>query len=648
MGIDLIRLAIAAMVAILGAGTIEARDDICLRNHYILDVECPMDRSFGTNGLVYLGAAFQRPNDGQEASLADRASPAFIGDDEPMYVRTLAGGAILVGTRRTLTRVTPRGAVDAGFGYGQKTTSGRCVTPQRCNGVFGPFVVLDDGSIVVSMVASTSWAYAGPGVFGLVKLDANGKRDPSFGTDGVALLEQVEGLDDIHPVGLMSQPDGSLVVVGSTLVRSTWQYRWSMARFGSKGAPDRAFGAGGRRLLDRGNDVLPGFAEASDGKFYLGGNDGLRQGAPWVKTFPYSVTRFAASGEWDASFTPHLIPGPELFQSYQGSPGDLVQFTLAPPGPTLAVERDGSLLVVAHGIGEDIGGGYFKWADVRRVDPLGSISRDLPDMDGVADLVIDRDGFIVLTSGWVSEGSRITRYDANGGLDRSFGLLGKRTLPNGMLGRAIHRADSGRIFVAAVMYTSEYDAESRQYQLKRQPVLTRLRPSEDGAIGLVREFKQRAKPYYFYTLFEQEVDWLRKDQASSNAVWEESAGAFPAWAEPGPGLVPVCRFVSGPAQLPQFAHFFTADQAVCETIKPPNDVWTYEGVAFYVRRPSVTGTCPTDTRGLYAARNGVTGVPNIKFYYWGTYDHIESLWTGLLPFGWFRESESGLIGCMPD
>lgn len=639
MGATRFSLAVASLIVIVGASPVEAREDLCKRNHYILDVECPIELSFGTGGLAYLGPPNKSYYGGDPIGLIeDRASPSFIGYDDPMFVRSLEDGAILVGTRRTLTRVTARGAVDTSFGYGQRSTSGRCVTPARCNGVFGPFIVLDDGSILVSLVASTSWEYAGPGVFGLVKLDANGKRDRSFGVDGIALLAQTEGLDDIHAVGLMRQADGSIVVVGSTLVRSTWQYRWSMARFAPNGVPDQAFSAGGRRLLDRGNDALPAFAEGAGGRFYLAGNDGTRQSAPWIRQFPHSVTRFTATGEWDSSFAPYQIPGQKLFQEHEYGSDVLVQFTVSPPRPAMAEDQDGSLLVVANELGQGFGG-HTAWANAARVGPDGTGSVVARDFDASNDVLIDHDGFIVL-----SGGSVVTRRHASGALDRSFGLLGTRTLPKSMHALAIHVTKSGRVLVAGTVWSSAFDPISRRNYLERQPVLGLLRPADGRLIGLVAEFKQKANSYYFYTAFEEEIAGLKNAEARGDGVWERTGGTFPAWSEPAPGLLPVCRFASGPAQRPQFAHFFTADPLLCETIKPPNDTWTFEGVAFYIQKPNTKGVCPANTQPLRGARNGISGVPNVRLF---VPDSIESTWTRTLPEGWSHEGTAGVVGCLP-
>ncbi len=81
--------------------------------------------------------------------------------------------------------------------------------------------------------------------FAVVRLDADGRRDPTFGTDGVALVGVAPGVSEV-PKTALEMPDGSLVVTGYASVDGAIQV--VLFRLTPQGALDPAFGTGGITL----------------------------------------------------------------------------------------------------------------------------------------------------------------------------------------------------------------------------------------------------------------------------------------------------------------------------------------------------------------------------------------------------------------
>ncbi|MFO1302711.1 MAG: hypothetical protein U1F54_03215 [Burkholderiales bacterium] len=108
--------------------------------------------------------------------------------------------------------------------------------------------------------------------------------------------------------------------------------------------------------------------------------------------------------------------------------------------------------------------------------------------------------------------------------------------------------------------------------------------------------------HYFLTTSPEEMAAL---DAGKFAGWVRFLPEFKVYADPGPGLVPVCRFFST-AFAPKSSHFFTAFPEECQAVKA-NPAWTYEGVAFYAKLPDANGACAPGTMAVYRSYNGGTG-----------------------------------------
>ena len=116
------------------------------------------------------------------------------------------------------------------------------------------------------------------------------------------------------------------------------------------------------------------------------------------------------------------------------------------------------------------------------------------------------------------------------------------------------------------------------------------------------EFWHAGFNHYFLTT---NIDEIAALDTGRHVGWTRFLPEFKVYAEPGPDLVPVCRFYSA-AFAPKSSHFFTAFPEECEAVKA-NPIWTYEGIAFYARLPDATGACAPGTMAIYRSYNGGAG-----------------------------------------
>lgn len=190
-------------------------------------------------------------------------------------------------------KITANGKVDSTFGV-----NGIVANYQASNANLKSSFLLPDGKIIV--IANY---YPGADNYPLTfagRYLANGQPDTTFGNAGIFNIEHPGGelINDISGGGI--QPDGKIMIVGSTGQKTTSIYdNWLLIRLNPEGTLDESFGNGGKVVISMGtnfsescNDVI----FLPDGKF-LGG--GYAQKAPG---FHFTVARFNNDGSLDPSF----------------------------------------------------------------------------------------------------------------------------------------------------------------------------------------------------------------------------------------------------------------------------------------------------------------------------------------------------------
>ena len=259
------------------------------------------DTSFGTTGVATLAAL--------------PLGFGILGSDVDS-----SGRIVIVGTTPDagaqgedifVTRLTSTGGTDPTFGLNgiaqfAISTAG---TRKDRGTTLG---IQPDGYIVIG---GRSVNGSGSFDFLLMRIDANGTLDPSFGTNGVVTTRFAGTTGDNLGRKMILQPDGKIVMVGT--VAGTAQ-QCGITRHDANGTPDSSFGSGGQVLLPVSVGCFV-VSQQSDGKIVIAGNNqvgGVSYG---------TLIRVLSSGALDSGFGAN---GYQDISSY-GTPG---RVAIAPTG----------------------------------------------------------------------------------------------------------------------------------------------------------------------------------------------------------------------------------------------------------------------------------------------------------------------------
>jgi uncharacterized delta-60 repeat protein len=204
----------------------------------------------------------------------------------------LAGSTRIVNDDFVVIRLLPDGSFDTSFnGTGFVITS-----LTASNDVALGLAIQPDGKIIAAGYAVT--AITGPGDldFALVRYNADGTLDTTFSSDGRVLTPVGTSTDIATSVVL--QPDGKIVVAGSSFVNFLAFNDFAAVRYNADGTLDTSFGTGGKVITPVGtnNDEARALAIQPDGKLVVVGE------SSFGFTTRFAVVRLTASGSLDTSF----------------------------------------------------------------------------------------------------------------------------------------------------------------------------------------------------------------------------------------------------------------------------------------------------------------------------------------------------------
>jgi uncharacterized delta-60 repeat protein len=252
-----------------------------------------------------------------------------------------------------------------------------------------------------------------------------GSLDPTFGVGGQLTLDFDQSTDIANAVAV--QPDGKLVVVGSTYVNSSSGEDFAVSRHLPDGSLDPAFGVGGLVTTNFPNlaAVASSVVVQPDGKIVVAG------GAFPVFTFAgdFKIVRYNPDGSLDASFG----SGGIVTTSFPGQGSYAFDVLLQPDGKIVAAGTD----FVAFSPSEQSSDTDFALARYNANGTLdstfGTNGRIVTDFAGFNDdafsVLIQPDGKLVAFGSALSLANyydfAAARYLANGALDVSFGTGGK-------------------------------------------------------------------------------------------------------------------------------------------------------------------------------------------------------------------------------
>lgn len=215
------------------------------------------------------------------------------------------GGIIVVGDApqpedMMVARYNPNGNLDLTFGEGGFRLFDFDLTAELAENV----AVQSNGSIVLSGPHTKVGETVREQHTAVIRLDAGGDPDDSFGADGVVILDNLRVSD-----GVAIQSDGRVVLVGDTDGASANAPRFATTRLNTNGTPDNSFGTGGTVVTDittRG-DTARSVALQADGKIVVAGSSNNQVNPN------FAAVRYNANGTPDASFATASILSVDFF-----------------------------------------------------------------------------------------------------------------------------------------------------------------------------------------------------------------------------------------------------------------------------------------------------------------------------------------------
>ena len=332
-------------------------------------------------------------------------TPTANDDTGVSFSYTVSDGTATVAGSATLDVTPVNDAPTFAIGTGKGVTA---VTPLGDNGY--AVAVQPDGKLLVAgMAAGTNWDFA------VVRYNADGTLDTSFGTGGSVKTDFGGGSDQAYSIAL--QTDGRIVLAGTS------GGNFAVARYNANGSLDTTFDGDGKLTTDMGSmmDVIYAVAVQADGRIVVGGGGGSGTDVE------FALARYNADGSLDTTFdgdgkvtTEILSSADEIRSIVLQADGRIVGAGYANAGADsdfalVRYNTDGSLDVTFDG-------------DGKVTTTIGS------GKEYAMSLALQPDGRIVAagySSNGVNDDFAVVRYDTNGALDTSFDSDGKVTVAFG-------------------------------------------------------------------------------------------------------------------------------------------------------------------------------------------------------------------------
>jgi uncharacterized delta-60 repeat protein len=207
-----------------------------------------------------------------------------------------------------LVRYLPDGTLDTGFGNG-----GIALTPIGAGSSEAFALGLQkDGKLVAAGYGKVGTSND----FALVRYEADGTLDPTFGAGGIVMTPVGTGGDEARAV--VVQPNGSIVAAGRA---QNGSITFALARFKANGSLDTSFGGDGvvTTPIDGQEDEVYALALQKDGKLIAAG--GTESGGNWDA----ALARYKSNGVLDPTFGGDGIVVTPVGSGYNLASGLVVQ-----------------------------------------------------------------------------------------------------------------------------------------------------------------------------------------------------------------------------------------------------------------------------------------------------------------------------------
>lgn len=366
-----------------------------------------LDPTFGTGGRVTTDFA---------GNTAEGRGVA-IQPDGKIVVAGTAFSSVTAGDF-AVARYNRNGSLDPGFGTGGRLSvnffAPGSIDIARC------VALQPDGKILVgglTVFITDSFA--------LLRLNANGTPDSSFGTNGTVRTGQTPFLWMINTIAL--QTDGKILAAGYRAQSAPDHKDFAVARYNVDGSLDMSFGTGGIVTTDfRGfDDVANAVVVQTDGKILAVGYDSATASGGPSFIFDFALARYNTDGTLDSSFGTGGKATTDFFGSYDEARAIVIQ-----PDHKLVVAGAATTPLV-HSFTDF---GLVRYNTDGSLDTAfgvnGKVMTDFgSEFDDAWALALQTDGKLV-AAGRSENAQEITdfalaRYTTNGSLDPTFGGGGK-------------------------------------------------------------------------------------------------------------------------------------------------------------------------------------------------------------------------------
>jgi uncharacterized delta-60 repeat protein len=193
-----------------------------------------LDSTFGNGGIV-------KTSIGPKANtLYELAQNIFIQKDGKLLV------VVNFGDRVFLTRRFPDGSLDTTYGHNGVSDLLKFENPCIA-------AMQDDESVVVATQSGFFYSRT-PIDLKLMRITKHGALDSTFGINGSVTTDF--GYENDIPASITLQPDGKIVVAGTSFHNINADGVFTLARYNTNGTPDHTFGIEGKVITEFGGRVI--------------------------------------------------------------------------------------------------------------------------------------------------------------------------------------------------------------------------------------------------------------------------------------------------------------------------------------------------------------------------------------------------------
>lgn len=180
-----------------------------------INADGTLDTSFGTSGVLL-----------PEFNQLDNFVYQFALQPDGKIVFPTSNSSGGVTQSSTVVRLNPNGTLDTSFG-----TNGTVVIPTS-EGRFGYSVLIQPNGKILAALQTSG---AAPIRFAIIRLNADGSRDTSFGSNGIVTTLLASFTNSVSDLKL--QPDGKLIACGNVKNSATEESDIGLARYSSGDSP---------------------------------------------------------------------------------------------------------------------------------------------------------------------------------------------------------------------------------------------------------------------------------------------------------------------------------------------------------------------------------------------------------------------------